>query len=184
MAHTVTEGEPTVLAAGDSWQWDRAVSDYPPSEGYALTYHLSGRARYEIAASASETGDYFEVRTTPAAHAALVEGEYRLLGFVTLGDTERWPVYDGRVYVHANPLTLDGDTRSFAARMVDVLEAAVAGRELPEHEELEINGRRIKYASRTDQMAELGKYRLIVAAERNGGFPPSILQGVQFARAS
>lgn len=177
---TVPTCEPTVLTAGDSWWWDKALSDYPPSDGYALSYVFTGPATFTLAAATSDDGDYFEVRGTPAANAARTAGNYRLQGYVTLSTTERWQVYDGRVEMFANPATASGSNLTFAETMLAALEAALEARSVPEYESLEINGRAVKYMSRSELIKEHAVWALRVQAERGTGGPMVVRTGARF----
>lgn len=171
VARTIPTCEPTELTAGDSWEWDRTDlgPDYLPSDGWALSYALSGAAADVIAinATTSTSGDYFEVRVPAATTARYVAGTYRLVGYVTKSP-DRFPAFSGVLRVLTNYAVavpaLSNDETTLAA-----IEAAVSGRLTADIEEYQINGRAVKKIPMAELVKLQGIYRSRVARERNGG---------------
>ncbi len=68
----IPETEPTRVAAGETWRWDRNITDYPASL-WTLTYSFllqSGSTRFDVVAT--QDGDTHQVHvpaSTTAAHA-------------------------------------------------------------------------------------------------------------------
>jgi hypothetical protein len=180
LAYTVPTSEPSVLTAGDSWWWDRYVSDYPPSDGYTLKYQFKGEASFTVTAATSSSGDYYEVREAPATHTAATAGPYRLIGYVVKSTTERWPVFDGLVELLADPSTNTGDQRTANEIVLDAIQGAISGRITRDQEEVEINGRRVKFIPITELVKLESVYINRVAAEKNGGVPRSTYVGAAF----
>lgn len=181
MAYTVPDGEPgtaanplATLTLGDAWQWDRVVSEFPPSEGYTLAYTLLGSAVQSLGnASTSSSGDYYEVRLTPTATAAYtLTGRCRLRGWVSKSG-ERWQVFDGYVDVLANPATATGEQRTTNEQMLEDVETMISARLASDQAEVEINGRRIKKEDLPGLYKLRGTLILAVQAERSGGKPKS-----------
>lgn len=104
MAYTVSTVEPTSLTAGDSWQWDRAYSDYPSSDGWELGYVLTGahESVIDLADYITDDSGTWEVRVPPATTAGYTAGLYRLVGYVSDG-TDRHRVYSGPLTVLPDP---------------------------------------------------------------------------------
>lgn len=188
MAYTVPFGEPgtdsnplATLTLGDSWQWDRVVSEYPPSEGYSLAYVLLGNGVQALTTSTSSDGDWFSLRLAPATTAAYtLTGRLRIKGYVTKSTTERWAVYDGFIDVLPNPATVSGDQRTTNEIALAAIRSAIAGRLTADQEEVEINGRRVKFIPIAELRKLEGSYILAVESERRGGMPFSVYQGAAF----
>lgn len=127
MPATIPTSEPTELTAGDSWQWDRTYGDYPSSDGWSLTYALtgSGAAPVEIVASAA-SGVSFEVRVAAATTASYAAGRHDLIGYVSKGG-ERFQVYKGALVVLPDPAVAT-IALSFNERMLAQLETKIAER--------------------------------------------------------
>lgn len=54
--------EPLQIAVGDSVTWDRFVSDYPASDGWALTYYFTNSANsFSVTSSAADDAHRIEV---------------------------------------------------------------------------------------------------------------------------
>ena len=61
--------EPTEIRAGDTLQWERASDDYPPAEGYSLSYVFVNRtANYSITGGMITNGPQNYEVTVPAAN--------------------------------------------------------------------------------------------------------------------
>jgi hypothetical protein len=188
VAHTVPFGEPgtdsnplATLTLGDAWQWDRVVPEYPPSEGYALEYVLLGASVVRYSASTSSDGDWFSVRQAPATTAAYtLTGRCRIRGYVTKSTTERWQVFDGYVDLLGDPDALSGDQRTTNEIQLAAIRSALSNRLTADQEEVEINGRRVKFIP----VSELAKLEAVwvlrVEAERSGGVPKTRRIGVAF----
>lgn len=173
MGYDIPDTEPTEFTAGDSWQWDKVLSDYPPSDGWQLTYLFRGAKDYDAAwnddVKAASGDESYEIRI-PKTDTDLTAGTYRLIGYVE-NDTERHIVHDDdAVTVWANPTTAVGQG-THAERSLAIIEAAIEGRLTDDEEEWEINGRSVK-AIPIDELYRLrNHYRQEVHAERNPEHP-------------
>lgn len=128
LAYTVPTVEPTEITAGDSLQWDRTYSDYPPSAGWSLSYVLTG-AHAEpitIAATANDADTGYEVRVATGTTVAYSVGRYTLVGHVSDG-TARHRVYVGPLVVLPDPATATPEL-SFNERMLAAVEDKIATR--------------------------------------------------------
>jgi hypothetical protein len=160
--------EPAVVSAGESWQWDRRVDDFPPSGGWTLAYHFVGPAAFTLDATTSDDGDYFEIRAAAATTAARAAGNYRVVGRVTDG-TDTFEVFSGRIEVRPDAAE-QGATLSHNRRMLNQIEAALEAM-VPTSgmvTEITINGRTKKYGF-ADLRALAGTYRYRVWREENPG---------------
>lgn len=167
MSYAVPSCEPTELVAGDSWQWDRTVSDFPPSAGWSLAYRFNGPAAFEVAASTSAAGDFFAVRAPAVDNATRAAGAYRVAGFVTRGG-ERFTVFEGVVTVREN-LATAAASQTHAERTLAVLQAAIEGRLTADVEEYEIAGRSVKKIPMPELVRLRNVYAEMVRRERNPG---------------
>lgn len=167
MPHEVQSGEPTELTAGQSWAWDKTLSDHPPSDGWTLKYALRGPEDADFTAAAN--GDTYEIREGPA-ETDLDAGRYRLVGYIEKGDpvTDRHVIYEGTLRVRANPITAV-NTQTHAEKTLAVIEAALEGRLTADEEEFEINGRSVRRIPVEELYRLRNRYRTEVAMERSPG---------------
>jgi len=164
---TIPSTEPSRLTAGDTWLWTKTLALYPATEGWTLTYSLSGPSALRFDAAAAGSG--YAV-TVAATGTKIPEGTYRWVSYVTLAGT-RHRVESGILVVEPNPATIpDGHaTESFAVRTLRIVEAALESR-LPQGlEEYQIAGKAVKHMSLMELMAVRAKLRHEVAAETRGG---------------
>lgn len=87
--------------------WDRTYSDYPSSDGWTLSYVLSGahESVIDLSAFISDVDGTWEVRVPPATTVDYTPGSYRLVGVVTHTDGERHRVYSAPLTVLPDPVT-------------------------------------------------------------------------------
>ncbi len=160
MAYTIPSVEPTELSAGDSWEWDRHDSQFPPSDGWTLAYHFNGPSAFSVAAATSASGDYYEVRRPAAENASRAAGAYRVTGYVSRG-TSRKTVFQGVIIVAENFAT-SAAALEHAETMLTLCETAIEARLTGgEVEEFSIGGREVKKIA----IAELRRMRSSYAEE-------------------
>lgn len=168
MAAEIPTCEPDVLVAADKWQWDKSLSDYPPSEGYVLKYELAGPATLPspIQASASSAGDYFQVRDNPSGHSSIgVRGTYTLIGYVELGGVRVDTPYRGVVEI----LVFDTSTAtvSHAETMVELLQSALETQVRDGKASIAVQGDETRWLDIREIRRLLGEYWAIIEQERN-----------------
>ena len=133
--------EPTALHAGDSIAWTRDVPAYPAREGWALHYALRGAGVIDITARG---GAPYRITVDAATSRDWLAGRYRWTAFVTHSDGRRYTLDTGDVIIHPDATAQDGhDVRSHAARMLDLIEAALEKRIPKDQQAYEIDGQRI-----------------------------------------
>jgi len=120
---TIPTVEPTRLVAGESWQWDRYLSDHLPSVGWHLTYFLrQGAAAAIVLTTSAGADDQFELRHTGNSSKDYPPGLYRLVGRVELTSGDRFIVYDGPIRIEPDPV--DGTpSGTFGEQMLASIEA-------------------------------------------------------------
>lgn len=167
MVLTVPTCEPKAVTAGSSWQWDKTLPDYLPSDGWTLKYALRGPSVLDLAADTSELGDYFEVRTLPAATAALAPGRYRLLAYVDNG-TDQFDILAGTIVVNPDIRAMaEGDGESENEQVLTLIKARISGRLPADRENFQINGTAITRIP-IEQLVQLQRvYELRVLFERD-----------------
>lgn len=118
--------EPGKIAAGDSLDWTRSLTDYPASEGWTLHYALfNATAAYAITSAAD--GDNHVVSVDSATTATWDAGRYDWTAYVTHTDGTKRSLFTGTIIITPD-LTSPYDGRSHARKMLDALEAALEGR--------------------------------------------------------
>lgn len=166
VGYDIPDTEPTELVAGESWQWNKVLADYPPSEGWQLTYLFRGPTDLDAEwdSEVTSSGETYQVRIGKDA-TALNAGRYRLIGRVDSG-TERHYLDAIVLTVRANPETAV-DAGTHAERTLAVIDAALEGRLSDDEEEWQIAGRAVKHIP-IDELRRLQKdYRQEVFMERN-----------------
>lgn len=168
MGYDIPTSEPTELTAGDSWQWDVSLTDYPPGDGWQLAYAIRGAEDLDAAWSSeiSANGGTYEVRIA-AGNTDLTPGNYRLIGFVTLSG-ERHIVYDAPLTVRANPVTTV-NALSHDETMLAAIDALLEGRAQDVKEGFSIAGRDVRKLSPEELVRWQNIYRARVLQARNPG---------------
>ena len=168
MPETIPTTEPTELRAGENWNWDRRLSDYLPSSGWALSYALRGPTDLDITAQAN--GDVHEVRVSPLESDGVIAGTYTLAGFVEKGDpvTDRVVVFEDTILVAANPL-LAVNAKSHAETVYEAITAVMEGRATTDQERFSINGREIHRIPVLELLRLKNLYADQIRLERNPG---------------
>jgi hypothetical protein len=130
LSHTeIATNEPAELTAGDTWNWDQALADHLPSDGWELEYRItlhtpSGHIGFTI--GTTPAGDHFEVRKPAADTAAFPPGNYAIVGYVKKAP-DRFIIYDGYLFVKPNPES-SADPRLYADKMVAALQTELLAR--------------------------------------------------------
>ena len=162
MSGSIPTIEPAVIRAGDSLKWDRHLSDYPPSAGWALEYVF--RAGVTVATfNASAVGDHFEIRIPAADTENLPPGQYRLIGRVSRNG-DRYTVHESTISIEPDPAL---GPASHAETMVARLEAQIAALQ-SDVESWQQGDRAETVAKVADLRAQLNHYREEVRLQRGG----------------
>lgn len=136
--------EPLQLAAGDTVSFLKNLPDYPASQGWSLEYELSGNLSFQFASVAS--GDSHQVDVAAADTALYVPGNYELRGFAVNAGT------GGRAQIYQAPCPVTPNLgavvqKTFAQKMVDVIESVLLGKAAHDILESDVEGTRIKRLS-------------------------------------
>ena len=164
---------PKTIARGESVKWTVSFTDYPATL-YALTYKFRCQNGPGLDVPAASAGSEYSVSLS-ARETAILSKPCRWQAWVAerANPENVFLIASGRVNIidgFTNPPTAAVDLRSTAERIVEALEAAILGSASREQLEYEISThagvRRIRYMSRTEQVAFLRYYKQIVARER------------------
>lgn len=172
---------PTELAAGDSLQASFSNSDYLPDDGWGFSLLLRGPVALELVGVPNDTA--FDVELTVGDSATLTPGRYRWFAVYTFDSpAERATSLDGYVDVTANPETVTGDQRTWAARKLAAIEAALLVR--PDASSYSIGGRTYAFESHAEMM-RIREALLAEVAKEDGSMRagPAVVFG-RFGRRS
>lgn len=175
MSRPLPTVEPSVLRAGDTWQWRRDdLPDYPAPD-WTLTYAFrSAAAGFDITATAD--GPAHQVAVPAETTAEYAAGGYDWTAFATL-DTDRFQVGTGRVEVLADVAALvTHDGRTLARRMLDAVEATLDSRATAGQLDLVRIAAGDRQLERSDLLKLRSQLQLEVRREEGrGGRPTRIL---------
>lgn len=142
MAFQVPQGIPQALAAGDTWEWDDVLADYPVSEGWTLTYYLRGATNLtpDPTATPDLAAGVYHVVIPATSTTALPAGSYAYAAVVTkAGETHT--VRSGVLTVTPDVAQAGaGALATYAETMLAAIEAVLAGRATADVESYQIDG--------------------------------------------
>ena len=129
MAASTPTNEPETLVAGDTWKWERSLSDYPASDSWSLSYYLRKSGSSAITITSSANVDAHLVTVAAATTASYTPGTWDFRGYVTKSG-ERYEVFNGILEVETNPATAASsyDPRTHAEKVIDAIEAVLESR--------------------------------------------------------
>ncbi len=170
MAKAIPTTEPQKFTAGMTWEWDKSFADFPPSDGWELTYYFRSHVESAddlVAAWGTEVtanGETFEIRI-PHASTSLTPGALDLVGEINNDTTaKKHLVFNDRIMVVADPST--GGVKSHAKTMLDALDTLLAGRVSGSDKKvIQVNGRRVEFETTEEIRVERAYWLGIVNKE-------------------
>lgn len=116
---------PNQIYAGDTVEWTDSPSDYKASDGYTLTYVLSGMNK-RITFNGVADGDDYDFTLPAATTGAWVGGWYQWVAYVTKSAT-RYTIGSGRIEIISNLAIVAGiqEGRSIWQIAVENLETVI-----------------------------------------------------------
>ena len=154
---------PADLIAGDTWDWERELSDYPAGTWTAVWYFGNALGQFSVAAGVSGTKHTASVAA--ATTAARVPGRYRWRLAVSSGGT-RYTVEEGWAEVLQDPATATNvDWRSSARVQLDNVESYLRDPNNLSAASYSIGGRALSRWSRAELLAEQSRLRMEVRSE-------------------
>lgn len=160
--------EPREFTAGETVTWSKSLDAYSAQEGWALTYYFRGAGQFDVTAEAQADGSF--LATVPSDVDA-PPGRYYWQGWVSQGD-EKHVVASGECEAKpglaGNVEAFDG--RSTAKKILDAIDALLAGKASLDQQEYTISGgdssRTLKRIPPGELIALRETYARIVASER------------------
>lgn len=167
--------EPTKFTAGFSETWRKTLPKFSTAT-HALKYvlrRMDGGSGSVTITAATDGPSTWTATFSPASTGNLEPGLYRLTGYIeddaTVGQQLREIVFSSPVNVLADPSKADGDSRSFARRMVDRLRTTLEKLATGTITSATVNGKTYNRASLGEMRAELSRFEEIVAREEGRG---------------
>lgn len=144
---------PTALIAGNTWQWDRDYADYPSPTWTATAYFEKHDKTFNVIGTQEGTAHRFTIAA--ATTATYPAGRYRVRVRVTDGSLV-FIAESGYCEVEVDPAAAGTtDTRSWARRTLEAVEAFLEGNASTAQQAMTIAGRSISRWS----LAELTQWR-------------------------
>lgn len=164
---------PATLNAGDTWQWTVAPADFPPGQGYTLSYQLTGKTAISFVPAPNVPNGNYSVLVPAATTAVVGPGRYRWVLRVTDIAGVVTTINSGHLVINANTaVTAGADGRSHAEQMVALIESELQARikgDGSANLSYSIEGRSITKIPTTELYQLRSKYRGEVSRQTNGG---------------
>lgn len=129
---------------GDTWQWAITLADYPPSDGWSLTYALRGAGTIDLEATALDALTFL-VTANAWDTKPLPSGPYQFAAIATRifsGTQRRATVRTGVIQVATDlAAAAAGAVISPAEQMLTQIQAVLQGRATADVESYQIAGR-------------------------------------------
>ena len=167
MAAAIPTKEPETLVAGDTWKWERSLSDYLASDSWSLTYYLRKSGSSAITVTSSADVDAHLVTVAAATTAAYTPGTWDFRGYVTKS-AERFEVFNGVLEIETNPATAASsyDPRTHAEKVLDSIEAVLESRATKEVLSFSVEGNSLSSYPHEQLLVMRSRYRVEVEREK------------------
>ncbi len=160
---------PAAFVAGTTQKWRKTFPDYPSSAGWSLTYAFrsaNGGAEASLDATAAADGSGFIVTIGASTTESLLAGTYFFRAFVEKSG-EKYLVDSGETKIEATWVTdQQVDGRSQAKRILDAIDALIAGTATTNQKRYQINNRELERYPLTELIALRTHYANLVAREQ------------------
>jgi hypothetical protein len=158
---------PTEIRAGDTVQFTRAYGDFPPADGWTLSYTLNGQSKARVDATTSGGGYLFTVPATKTAQ--LLPGTYRYVITASLAGA-RHTVEEGAVRLAADPVeSTAGAQEHQDEKELRLIDLELLARAQSDHTEYSIGDRSLKRESLESLRTWRTQLRARIARRRRGG---------------
>lgn len=179
MTYQIPDAVPATLNAGDTWQWTISPPDFPPGQGFTLSYQLTGKTAIQFTPTPNVSLGNYSVAVPAATTTAVGPGKYRWLLRATDGTGIVTTVDSGHLVVNANPAVTAGvDGRTHAEQMVTLLESEIQARikgDGTANLSYAIEGRSISKIPTNELYQLRAKYRSEVARQGGGKAAPVLI---------
>ncbi|MCP4103172.1 MAG: hypothetical protein GY750_17385 [Lentisphaerae bacterium] len=135
---------PYEFTVGCSQRWEVSFTEYPPTDGWTLRYLIRVTTDRIIELIATPTDDKYTF-TLSADALAGIEPAVVKWQCQAIKDDEKYLVTSGKVRLHADLSDSNVDPRSYPEKMLEAINAVLAGKLDNPVTETEYNGRRLKY---------------------------------------
>lgn len=152
--------EPVVFTSGDTLSFQKALVDFPASDGWSLEYFLYTLAGKDtdlvIESDPASDGSSEHLISINNFAAALAAGTYLLAGFAVKAGGERHQIFNGQLTLQPNlPAGADVPSQKwFEQEMVDLLEASLRRLYANELTETDVQRVKIVRANREEVQAQ------------------------------
>lgn len=150
------------LRQGDTWSWTVTLTDYPAST-YTLKFAAKTFGQLAISWTSTASGLNHVISVSSATTAAFNPGDYDLVVYAIKG-AERTTIATGGITITPDFLTAQ-DTRSWAKRCYDAINATIEGRATSDELEYTIGGTTIKKMAVTDLLKMRTYFKNIIRKE-------------------
>ena len=180
------QSEPREIRAGDTVQWQRACNDYPPTQGYSLSYAIVNRfANFQVNGPAVVAGSQnYEITVPAATTAAWAPGSYRWQAYINDQAGNRYTIAEGKVEVLPNLQAATGgfDDREPDEITLDNINALIQGKATQDVQEYRVFERELRHYSWQEilQLKTVFEQRVRALRIRRGERPPKKTIGVSF----
>lgn len=158
--------EPEAFVAGDTVEWTRSFGDYPPADGWVLSYVFTSIVG-QFPATGADNGDgKFLVTLDAATTASIIEGSYTWQGAVTLS-TIRHTIGTGLTQVAPDLLASPAsrDTRGHNRIVLDAIESVIEQTATTDQASYSVDGISLSRMPWADLLSTRDRYRALVARE-------------------
>lgn len=157
----------TEIVQGTTYEWEVKLSDYLPSDGWALKYYLRG-AGTGLDLTATEEDDVFQLLITATQSAALTIGDYAWQS-IAEKDTEKVFIASGNIKIKEGFSTIlpavTFDNRSPVKIALDAVDAMLLGKATLDQQRYVIGNRQLDRIPIPDLLALRDKYQKLYNQE-------------------
>jgi len=155
---------PSQIVAGDTLNFCRSLSDYQAADGYQISYKLVNTAAVIEFSGADQGGGEWLFDIKPSTTESWQSGKFTWYEIATKGP-DRFTLASGNTEIKPDP-TAAHDTRSYAQKMLDAVEALLQKKATKDQQNYAINGRSLTRYSVEDLIALRDKFKAEVAQEK------------------
>ncbi|HEX3560370.1 MAG TPA: hypothetical protein VHU19_14275 [Pyrinomonadaceae bacterium] len=167
-ADHLPEYEPERIAIGETAEWRKVVPDFPPGEGWTLTYYVRGAGRGFDQAGVTD-GDGYKIVVANTVTALMSAGKYYFEARVSNGSEEH-EVARGEMLavlsIKGMATTATLDDRSPAQQILDAIDAMAVGKATLDQQSYQIGTRQLARIPISELLKLRSTYAQLVARER------------------
>jgi hypothetical protein len=168
MTPQIPTTEPQLFVAGETLIWRKSLSDYPPGNGWTLKYSWRSQAGgFDVTADAD--GSAYKITVPSSSTQSLAATTIFWQAWVENGDaSEKHFIGRGQATVEAAFQAPDVvyDGRSPVKRILDAIDALVAGKASLDQQEYTIGNRSLRRIPITELIALRDKYARLYASQQ------------------